>query len=197
MQHDHRHETWSVLPLIPWNPGYKPEMRGFDATCPRSGWADWLVKGADQLFTNYKIDGLYFDGTSEAWTCENTSHGCGWKDASGNHSVGQLTNHLLFWNERELAKFKGEPERKFNGNNDETFNNFDSKKWNDTVKQFDQVMRELEKLVDSEAYRKARPVGGEDPVDQLFRKELGLGVKDVARVTVGARVSDPGLVARR
>jgi hypothetical protein len=26
------------------------------------------------------------------------------------HSVGQLTNHLLFWNRRELAKFKGEPE---------------------------------------------------------------------------------------
>ena len=51
-----------------------------------------------------------------------------WKDGSGNHSVGQLTNHLLFWNRQELAKFKGEPEEKFSSNNDETFNNFDTKK---------------------------------------------------------------------
>jgi len=72
-----------------------------------------------------------------------------WKDGSGNHSVGQLTNHLLFWNKRELNKFKGLPEEKFSGNNEETFNDFDTKKWNDTVKQLDQVMTELEKLVET------------------------------------------------
>jgi hypothetical protein len=72
-----------------------------------------------------------------------------WKDSSGNHSIGQLTYHLLFWNLRELAKFKGEPEEKFSGNNDETFNNFDTKKWNDTVKQLDQVMNEMEKFVEN------------------------------------------------
>ena len=31
-----------------------------------------------------------------------------WTDGSGNHSVGQLANHLVFWNSQELAKFKGE-----------------------------------------------------------------------------------------
>jgi hypothetical protein len=72
-----------------------------------------------------------------------------WKDGSGNHSVGQLTNHLLFWDREELAKFKGERKEKFSGNNDETFNNFDSKKWNDTVKQLDRVMTELENLVET------------------------------------------------
>jgi uncharacterized damage-inducible protein DinB len=72
-----------------------------------------------------------------------------WKDGSGNHSVGQLTNHLLFWNRQELAKFTGQPPEKFSGNNDETFNNFDSKKWNDTVKQLDQVMTDLEKFVET------------------------------------------------
>src|SRR5881392_1897116 len=72
-----------------------------------------------------------------------------WKDGSGNHSVGQLAYHLLFWNERELEKFKAEPEKKFSGNNDETFNDFDTKKWNDTVKQLNQVMSELEKFVES------------------------------------------------
>jgi hypothetical protein len=52
-----------------------------------------------------------------------TADQANWKDGSGNHSVGQMTYHLLFWNERELAKFKGEPGQKFSGNNDETFNN--------------------------------------------------------------------------
>ncbi len=91
---------------------------------------DWFVP------INVAVEGL---------TAEQAS----WKDPSGNHSVGQLTYHLLFWNERELAKFKGEPEKKFSGDNDETFNNFDSKKWNDTVKQLDQVMTELEKFVET------------------------------------------------
>jgi uncharacterized damage-inducible protein DinB len=72
-----------------------------------------------------------------------------WKDGKGNHSVGQLTYHLLFWNKRELAKFKGQPEERFSGNNDETFDNFDSKKWADTVKQLDQVMMDLEKFVET------------------------------------------------
>jgi uncharacterized damage-inducible protein DinB len=78
-----------------------------------------------------------------------TGEQASWKDGSGNHSVGQLTNHLLFWNRQVLAKFKGETPEKFSGNNDETFNNFDTKKWNDTVKQLDQVMTELEKFVET------------------------------------------------
>jgi hypothetical protein len=78
-----KHDEWSVIPLIPWDPGYKPETRGFDATCPRSGWADWLVAGCDKLFSDFDLDGLYFDGTSEAWICQNQAHGCGWKDSTG------------------------------------------------------------------------------------------------------------------
>ena len=77
------HDEWSVMPLIPWSPTYRPEFREFDATCARSGWADWLVKGIDRLFGEYELDGLYFDGTSEAWHCQNQAHGCGWKDESG------------------------------------------------------------------------------------------------------------------
>ena len=85
------------------------------------------------------------DGAIEGLTAEQAN----WKDGSGNHSVGQLTYHLLFWNARQLAKFKGEPEKKFSGNNDETFNDFDAKKWSDTVKQLDQVMADLEKFVET------------------------------------------------
>ena len=92
--------------------------------------AEWFVPA------NTAVEGL---------TAEQAS----WTDGKGNHSVGQLTNHLVFWNRQELAKFKGEPPEKFSGNNDETFNSFDTKKWNDTVKQLDEVMTELEKTVES------------------------------------------------
>jgi uncharacterized damage-inducible protein DinB len=71
-----------------------------------------------------------------------------WTDKKGNHSVGQLANHLVFWNSQELAKFKGETPAKFSGNNDETFNSFDAKSWNDTVKRLDEVLTEWEKAVE-------------------------------------------------
>src|SRR5450631_2213684 len=72
-----------------------------------------------------------------------------WTDKSGNHSVGQLANHLVFWDRESLAKFKGEKPAKFDGNNDETFNSFDAKSWNETVKQLDQVMTDWEQAVES------------------------------------------------
>ena len=72
-----------------------------------------------------------------------------WTDGKGNHSVGQLVNHLVFWDSEELAKFKGEPAVKFDGNNDETFNSFDSKQWDATVKKLDQVLADWEKAVEA------------------------------------------------
>lgn len=72
-----------------------------------------------------------------------------WQDGSGNHSIGQLANHLLFWNERQLMKFKGQKEASFSGNNEETFNDFDKSKWEQTVKKLNEVLSELEKLVQS------------------------------------------------
>ncbi len=32
-----------------------------------------------------------------------------WTPGANSHSVGQLTNHLLFWNTSELAEFTGQP----------------------------------------------------------------------------------------
>lgn len=72
-----------------------------------------------------------------------------WTDGKGNHSVGQLTYHLVFWNKRALLRFKGEKPAQFSGNNDETFNNFTPEQWNDLVKQFDQVMTDWEKAVEA------------------------------------------------
>jgi uncharacterized damage-inducible protein DinB len=72
-----------------------------------------------------------------------------WTDKSGNHSVGQLANHLLFWNSRELAKFKGETPPAFDGNNDETFNSFDAKSWTAVVRNLDAVLTAWEKAVEA------------------------------------------------
>jgi uncharacterized damage-inducible protein DinB len=91
---------------------------------------DWFVA------PNIAVDGL-------------TPEQAAWTEGKGNHSVGQLANHLVFWNSRELAKFKGETPANFNGNNDETFNKFDAKSWAATVQQLDQVMTDLEKFVES------------------------------------------------
>jgi uncharacterized damage-inducible protein DinB len=71
-----------------------------------------------------------------------------WTDGKGNHSVGQLAYHLVFWNQQSLSRLRGEKPAKFSGNNDETFNNFDSKTWNDTVQQLDQVLTDIEKWVE-------------------------------------------------
>src|ERR1700733_8112453 len=71
-----------------------------------------------------------------------------WKDSSGNHSVGQLVNHLIFWNAQQLAKFKGEKAEAFNGNNDETFDNkLTAASWAASVKKLDEILTQLEKVI--------------------------------------------------
>ena len=72
-----------------------------------------------------------------------------WKQGAGNHSVGQLAYHLVFWNERELEKFKGEKPANFSGNNEETFDKFDAQQWSSITQRLDRVMAGLEKVVES------------------------------------------------
>jgi hypothetical protein len=90
---------------------------------------------------------------SEWFVCANvavanlTPKQAAWTDGKGNHSVGQLTYHLLFWNSRSLATFQGHPLPNFKGENTETFDKFDAKSWNDTVNKLNQVMTDLEKAV--------------------------------------------------
>src|SRR5262245_44378428 len=40
-----------------------------------------------------------------------------WRDGKGNHSVGQLAAHLVFWNRQQLAKFNSQRPESFSGNN--------------------------------------------------------------------------------
>src|SRR5438477_514918 len=101
----------------------------------------------EQLQTTHNKKDWFVDANTavEGLTPEQAS----WTDGKGNHSIGQLAYHLIFWNSQELAKFKGETPAKFSGNNDETFNTFDSKNWPATVKQLDQVMTDWEKAVEA------------------------------------------------
>ena len=78
-----------------------------------------------------------------------TAEQANWTDGKGNHSVGQLVSHLIYWDRRSLEKFKGEPQEKYDGNNDETFTSFDKKTWDEAVKQLDQVLTEWEQAVES------------------------------------------------
>ena len=92
--------------------------------------ADWFVP------VKTAVDGL---------TAEQAS----WQPANCGHSAGQLTHHLLFWNRRNLERLTGKSQANFSGNNDETFEKFDNKLWADTVKQLDEIMTDLEKLVET------------------------------------------------
>ena len=91
--------------------------------------AEWFVPA------NTAVEGL---------TAEQAS----WTDGKGNHSVGQLATHLIFWNRRNLERFKGQSVGKVT-NNDETFTSFGSKQWAATVKELDDVMTEWEAAVET------------------------------------------------
>ena len=72
-----------------------------------------------------------------------------WTDGKGNHSIAQLTSHLIFWDERTLQQFNGQKPAAYNGNNDETFAPVDEKTWPATVKKIDDVMNRWEKAVEN------------------------------------------------
>jgi uncharacterized damage-inducible protein DinB len=71
-----------------------------------------------------------------------------WTDGKGNHSIGQLVNHLAFWNARALQQVKHEKPAAFDGNNDETFNSFDAKTWSETAKRLNSLMKQWEQAVE-------------------------------------------------
>ncbi len=71
-----------------------------------------------------------------------------WKDENENHSIVQLVNHLIFWNQQQLAKFKGEEPVQFSGDNKETFAGLDKATWDASVKQVDEVLSAWEKAIE-------------------------------------------------
>jgi hypothetical protein len=73
-----------------------------------------------------------------------------WKDGKGNHSIAELVSHLVFWNESNLAKFKGEKPPAFSGRNDDTFVMISDKaSWDAAVRRLNDVLTGLEKVVEA------------------------------------------------
>jgi uncharacterized damage-inducible protein DinB len=90
---------------------------------------DWFVP------VNIAVDGL-------------TAEQAMWSPGKGNHSVGQLAYHIWYWDNRSLMRFKGEKPPAFDGNNNETFDNFSAAQWDDLVKKLNQVLADWEKAVE-------------------------------------------------
>lgn len=72
-----------------------------------------------------------------------------WMPPGGGHSVGQLAYHIWYWDNRALEQFKGEKQEPFDGNNNETFTNFNAAQWDDLQKKLDQVLTDWEKAVET------------------------------------------------
>ena len=79
-----------------------------------------------------------------------TAEQAAWKQGNANHSIAQLVQHLVFWNQSQLATWKGQKPPAYSGKNDETFgNNLDKDGWEDAVKQLDAVLTDMEKWIES------------------------------------------------
>ncbi len=111
--------------------------------------APTTLKGVllEQLRTTHNVKDWFVpaDVAVQGLTAEQAN----WSDGKGNHSVGQEVNHLVYWDNYELMKFKGETPPKFDGNNDATFTKFDDKQWTALVKQMDDVMTQWEAAVEA------------------------------------------------
>jgi len=76
-----------------------------------------------------------------------TAEQANWKDSTGNHSIAQLTTHLVFWDLQTLDKFNGKKPAAFNGDNNETFSPVTEKTWAETVQKLDSVLAAWEMAV--------------------------------------------------
>ena len=76
-----------------------------------------------------------------------TAEQVNWKDNSDNHSIAQLTTHLIFWNKQILDKFNNAKPEAFSGDNKETFSPVTETSWNATVQKLDSVLTAIENAV--------------------------------------------------
>ncbi len=99
----------------------------------------------EQLKTTHNVKDWFVPvDTAIAWL---TPAQANWKDSSENHSIAQLTTHLIFWNEHALKKFLALDTSSFNGDNKETFSMVDETSWPATVKKLDSVLTAWENAV--------------------------------------------------
>lgn len=85
---------------------------------------------------NVALDGVSFEQAN-------------WKEKGADHSIAELTTHIIFWNEQELAKFLNQPEPKYSGDNKETFAKVDKDSWPATVKKADSILVRWENAIEA------------------------------------------------
>ena len=68
-----------------------------------------------------------------------------WNRTDG-HSVWQIVNHLIFWNEKWLIRFRGDVPAKMEGENSDTFRveSLSDELWQSTVNKFESILSEWE-----------------------------------------------------
>ena len=87
-----------------------------------------------------------------------TAEQANWKDSSENHSIAQLTTHLIFWNKQLLDKFQGIKPDAFNGDNRETFAPVTETTWAATVQRLDSILTAWENVIRNADEKKLRDV---------------------------------------
>ena len=85
-----------------------------------------------------------------------TAEQANWKDNTENHSIAQLTTHLLFWDKRALDKFTGKTQSAFDGDNKETFTPVTEKTWNAAIQSLDSVLTAWEVAVQNAGEKKLK-----------------------------------------
>ena len=71
-----------------------------------------------------------------------------WKEKGADHSIAELTTHIIFWNQQELSKFLNLVAPKYSGDNKETFSSVNKESWPATVKKADSVLINWEKAIE-------------------------------------------------
>ncbi len=117
------------------------------AACAQSKTPPTTMRGIllEQLRTTHAQEDWFVPGNTAVAGL--TAEQANWSPGHGGHSVGQLAYHLWFWDTRALDRFQGVKPGAYDGNNDETFNNFSEDQWNDLVKKLDTVMADWETAV--------------------------------------------------
>ena len=77
-----------------------------------------------------------------------TAEQANWKEKGADHSIAELTTHIIFWNQNLMKKFLNQPTPNFSGNNDETFSPVDKDSWPATVKKADSLMSAWEAAIE-------------------------------------------------
>ena len=79
-----------------------------------------------------------------------TAEQASWKQGEANHSIAQLVQHLVFWNQEQLAKMTKTKGPQYSGKNDETFGgSVDKAGWEKAVANLDAVLTDMEKWIEA------------------------------------------------